>query len=434
MNEFAQSSPSLYQLVARDRETTVTFSRLATLEIWTIALVHWLIEQPGEVTLWLKGDLLVQWCAQALRDGSRSAATTTIYRLEESPSAIADPLGIVVPLQAGQLHRQEASFAARSSHGSVVFAVQFPSAAVAGSIAYSFEVETIRRALALLDSAIAIADNTPAAIFNSASQPITAPSRDALMRLYHHHLPQTDAQIARIEQDSLAPSAAQHFFDRGLQELSTTLTRMKTALSLLHSTHLKPAQRERYLALLQQECDRQNSLINGMRLLTASETESDRASLTTTLSEVLPAIVSTYQPLAMEKGIQLGYTLATGLPLVACPPATLRQIAIHLLNNSLQFTPPNGRVSVKAQLKGEYIQLLVKDTGVGIARSEVDRIFESFYQGRATATETHSGAGLGLTLVRQLLDRCGGSISVSSKPNAGSTFKVLLPICRECRP
>ena len=218
------------------------------------------------------------------------------------------------------------------------------------------------------------------------------------------------------------------FLIRVAQELKTPLTNMKTALSLLDSTQLKPAQRQRYMELLHTECDRQNSLIAGfLDLVEIDEDPYNTVMPAVELAEIIPGIVSTYQPLAQEKGIQFGYTIPSKLPPVSCLDTWLRQITINLLNNSLKFTLTGGKVRVLASLQGEYVQLAFSDTGIGIAPSEIPKIFDSFYRGRPIAG-AETGAGLGLTIVQQLLLRCGGSISVTSQLGKGSTFKVLLPI------
>jgi hypothetical protein len=148
------------------------------------------------------------------------------------------------------------------------------------------------------------------------------------------------------------------------------------------------------------------------------------------LTDIVPGVVSTYQPIAQEKGIQLGYNLSAGLPAVSCLETSLRQIIINLLRNSLKYTPTGGEVMVRGTLQGEYVQLAISDTGIGLAASEIPRIFDSFYRGRSTTSED-TGAGLGLTIVKQLLRRCGGSITVTSQLGEGSTFKVLLPVASQ---
>jgi signal transduction histidine kinase len=212
------------------------------------------------------------------------------------------------------------------------------------------------------------------------------------------------------------------------EELRTPLTHIKTALSLLNSPHLKPPQRQRYLQMLSSECDRQNSLINGLLELVQLESSVEQTVLQPLrLSDIVPGVVSTYQPLAQEKGIMLAYTVSSDLPPVVCSASWLRQIVINLLHNSIKFTPAGGQVWVKACIQGDYVQLEFRDTGIGISPSEIPKIFDRFYRVRSSS-DTPNGAGLGLTIVQQLLLRCGGSISVKSRVGEGSTFNVLLPI------
>lgn len=225
-----------------------------------------------------------------------------------------------------------------------------------------------------------------------------------------------------------ALSRKNEFLSSMCEELRIPLTHMKAALSLLNSPHLKPPQKQRYLQLLSTECDRQNSLINGLLELVQLESSVEQAVIQPLrLGDVVPGVVSTYQPLAQEKGVMLAYTVSTDLPAVSCSPAWLRQIVINLLHNSIKFTPTGGQVWVKASVQGDYVQLEFRDTGIGIPSSEIPKIFDRFYRVRSVA-EDPGGAGLGLTIVQQLLLRCGGSISVKSRAGEGSTFNVLLAI------
>lgn len=213
------------------------------------------------------------------------------------------------------------------------------------------------------------------------------------------------------------------------QELRTPLSSMKTALTLLSSPSLKPPQRQRYMDMLTQECDRQGSLITSvLDLLQLENVDDHTATQPIRLSDVVPGIVSTYQPLAQEKGIMLAYTIPEDLPTVTCTTPWLRQIVINLLHNGIKFTPQGGQVWVRAKQQGEFIQIDVRDTGAGIAQADIPKIFDRFYRVRHGQGDDISGAGLGLSIVQQLLFRCGGSISVRSKPSEGSTFTVLLPV------
>lgn len=212
------------------------------------------------------------------------------------------------------------------------------------------------------------------------------------------------------------------------QELRTPLTTIKTALTLLASPALKPPQRQRYMEMISRECDRQSALISGVLNLLQIETSLDQIkSQALSVAQVVPPVVSTYQPLAEERGILLAYTIASDLPPVSCPETWLRQVIIQLLNNSIRFTPAGGQVWVTAQAQSEGVELEIRDTGVGISASDLPRVFDHFYRGRNQPAEAAEGAGLGLAVVQQLLSYCGGSVVASSQPGNGSRFRVRLP-------
>ncbi|XGV98101.1 MAG: ATP-binding protein [Leptolyngbya sp. BL-A-14] len=241
-------------------------------------------------------------------------------------------------------------------------------------------------------------------------------------------------EILQLQKEELttALQSKADFINTVGQELRTPLTTIKTALTLLNSPNLKPPQRQRYMDLIAKECDRQSSLITSLLdLVQLDQAVSHTVLQSIRVADVVPGVVSTYQPLAEEKGVRLVYTAPDDLPAIACMGNWLKQIVINLLHNGIKFTPSGGQVLVRAKQQGSYVNLEVRDTGIGMAPGELPKIFDRFYRVRQSSTEDASGAGLGLTIVQQLLFHCGGSISVKSKPGEGSTFTVLLPIRRQ---
>lgn len=257
-----------------------------------------------------------------------------------------------------------------------------------------------------------------------------------LQRQDEIHRQRTTKRLAQMQQQNQKLHDKVQLQDEYLsnvcQELRAPLTHMKTALSLLNSPNLKPPQRQRYFQMLKQECDRQNALITGVLDLVELERNLERMPLEPVrLSDIVPGVVSIYQPLTREKGIMLAYTVPTELPVVRCVSGGVRQIVINLLSNSIKFTPKGGQVWVRARVQGDYVQLEFRDTGIGIADSEIPKILNRFYRVRPAATQDPSGVGLGLSIVQLLLWRCGGSLSVKSKLDEGSTFTVQLAITPE---
>ncbi len=245
---------------------------------------------------------------------------------------------------------------------------------------------------------------------------------------YRKQVEQAESHQLQHEELLNAIRLKDEFLSMVVQELRTPLTNMKTALSLLGSASLKPPQRQRYIQLLNTECDRQSSLIRGLLDLSQIEQAGDQAMQALNLSEIVPGVVSTYQSLAQEKEIDLTYSISEDLPPVSCLVPWLRQVLVNLLHNSIKCTSNGGHIWVRAKRQGDYLQIDVQDTGVGIAISEIPKIFNRFYRVRSQGVDDTSGAGLGLTIVQQLLLRCGGSITVNSRLGQGSTFAVLLPI------
>lgn len=216
-----------------------------------------------------------------------------------------------------------------------------------------------------------------------------------------------------------------NFLSEASQKLQAPLTTIKTALTLLGSPTIKLAQRQRYLEMISTQCDHQKELIDSTVELLQLQTAEQTAPHSIQLSDLIPGIVSTYQPIAEERGIMLAYTVPSTLAAISVIENELKQVVIHLINNAIQITPNGGRVWVSATPQGDrFVALTIQDSGSGIAKTDIKNLFEPFYQ---IAGNT-SGTGLGLTLVHKLVQRMGGSISVDSTPNHGTSFKVLLPV------
>ncbi|HLC34953.1 MAG TPA: ATP-binding protein [Anaerolineales bacterium] len=126
-----------------------------------------------------------------------------------------------------------------------------------------------------------------------------------------------------------------------------------------------------------------------------------------------------------NKGIHLEVDLPPDLPAVAGNPVRLRQMINNLIDNAIKFTPENGRVTVSTHLEENQVLLLVSDTGVGIPTPEQPYIFNKFY--RASNVEDGTGSGLGLSIVKSIVEVHGGRIWVESTVGEGSTFTVVLP-------
>ncbi|MCD6151405.1 MAG: ATP-binding protein, partial [Deltaproteobacteria bacterium] len=103
----------------------------------------------------------------------------------------------------------------------------------------------------------------------------------------------------------------------------------------------------------------------------------------------------------------------------------------NLIANAIKYTQEGGEITVKAQLVDDQIQVKVVDNGFGIEARQLDKLFDKFFRVKTDKTRYITGTGLGLSLVKGLVDKMGGTIAVASKPDQGSTFTVLLPVKAE---
>ena len=123
---------------------------------------------------------------------------------------------------------------------------------------------------------------------------------------------------------------------------------------------------------------------------------------------------------------QLTVDLDKDLPLVWGDPARVEQILVNLLSNALRHTP-TGKVTVRAEVKGDFVWIAVADTGVGISAEDLPHVFERFWRADRSRDRTSGGSGIGLAICRRLVELQGGQITAQSKPGYGSTFSFSLP-------
>jgi len=146
------------------------------------------------------------------------------------------------------------------------------------------------------------------------------------------------------------------------------------------------------------------------------------------LAELIHALLADFQVAAKNAGLTLAAEVAPDLPLVSGDPNHLRRVLDNLFSNAFKFTPAGGSVTVCARREGPNVTLKVTDTGVGIPPDKLDRIFERFYQVDGSMTRRYGGVGLGLALVKEIVEAHGGHIVVESEAGQGSTFTVTLPV------
>ena len=139
-------------------------------------------------------------------------------------------------------------------------------------------------------------------------------------------------------------------------------------------------------------------------------------------------VVAILRASAAHKQIRIETEVDPGVAMLTIDPARLKQVAYNYLSNALKFTPSGGSVTLRIKPDdGDLFRLEVEDTGIGIAASDLGRLFVEFQQLEAGAAKRHQGTGLGLALTRRLVEAQGGSVGVKSEVGVGSTFHACLP-------
>lgn len=211
-------------------------------------------------------------------------------------------------------------------------------------------------------------------------------------------------------------------------ELRTPLTSIRGfAETLLDGALEDPETARSFVEIIKREGEHLGALIED--LLDLSRIESGRMRMqpeTVQLAALVTESLAGLTQKASAQSIHLEITVPAELRLVA-DPSRLAQILINLVDNALKYTPAGGFVRVQAVELNEYVRFQVSDTGSGMPKADLPRIFERFYRVDKARTRKTGGTGLGLSIVKHIVEAHGGSISVESDLGQGTTFTFLLP-------
>ncbi|MDO8684221.1 MAG: PAS domain-containing sensor histidine kinase [Armatimonadota bacterium] len=219
------------------------------------------------------------------------------------------------------------------------------------------------------------------------------------------------------------------FFTSMSHELRTPMTSIVGFTELLLDDiedPISPGQRQ-LLLKVSQNAHRLLGMVNDLLDLARAESGRYVANVTEVeLGKLINHIVENMKPLAKDKDLDIAPPSAGSIPMAYTDEDKLSQILVNLLSNAIKFTP-SGRITIGAQTDNGRIRISISDTGIGIARSELDKIFEEFHTISRSGKHKPPGTGLGLAITKKLCELLGGKISVSSEVGKGSTFTVTLP-------
>ena len=213
-------------------------------------------------------------------------------------------------------------------------------------------------------------------------------------------------------------------------ELRTPLTSIKGYTSLVRGGKLGPVTSEQSERL--EKINRHTDFLSGMisDLLDIARIESGRVGMTIRpidISKVTETVADLLSPQLKEKDLQLRVLLTPNLPPIPADENQLQRVFTNLVSNAIRYTPNNGTITVQTTPSERFLQVDVIDTGYGIAPEDLSKLFQEFYRADNPVNRERKGTGLGLVLVKKIVEAHGGKISVSSQMGKGSCFSFTLP-------
>ncbi|MDB4966473.1 MAG: two-component hybrid sensor and regulator [Myxococcales bacterium] len=238
-----------------------------------------------------------------------------------------------------------------------------------------------------------------------------------------------DEREARVELER-ASRAKDEFLATVSHELRNPLNAILGWTRMLRTSKLDAARAERALETIERNAAIQTALIEDM--LDVSRIITGKLMLRMGAVDVRTVVAAAWDTVRMAaeaKQIQVKLALDDEVDLASADPERLQQVVWNLLSNAIKFTPRGGTVEVATRRDASHVELVVKDSGQGIPREFLPHVFERFRQADSTSTRVHGGLGLGLAIVRHLVELHGGTVSVHSEGKGeGASFTVRLPL------
>jgi len=228
-------------------------------------------------------------------------------------------------------------------------------------------------------------------------------------------------ELARMQSDFV--STVSH-------ELKSPLTSIRQLSEMLQAGRVSSAKRrQRYFDVLVEQSERLTLLID--HVLDFARMDSGRTELDLVevdLRSLLQELVSGFQERVRHQGFVIRDEIDASLPLVMVDPAAIELAATNVIDNGIKFSGDSREVVVRAMTENGDAVIAVQDFGIGLRPSERGRVFERFYRGGEALTRSVKGTGLGLTLVKQIVEAHGGSVAAESVPGEGTTFTLRIPV------
>ena len=242
--------------------------------------------------------------------------------------------------------------------------------------------------------------------------------------LFIYHETSRERELARMKSE---------FISNVTHEIKTPIATIRTLAENVNEGWVRsPDKHEQYFRLIARESERLGHLVENT--LDFSRIESGRKQYRLengSLREVLESTVDRFRILTHGQGVEITCSVDDTLPLIRMDEVAIGEALMNLLDNAVKYSRERTIVALTAFVEGDEIRIEVKDAGIGMDRKELSRIFEKFYRAEPAAGRKVPGSGIGLTLVKDIVEAHSGRIEVLSERNAGSTFTIILPMAQK---
>jgi len=229
-----------------------------------------------------------------------------------------------------------------------------------------------------------------------------------------------ELELARMKSDFV--STVSH-------EFKSPLTSIRQLAEMLQSGRVPSEERrQKYYDVLLEQSERLALLTDN--ILSLAKSENGRAELRLEPTDIAALLADVTDPIrerVRHEGFMIGFEVEGTLPPVAADRTALAQAVTNLIDNAVKYSGESRTISVRAFSEGPSVIIAVQDRGIGIKREDLDRVFERFYRAGDELTRTVKGSGLGLALVKEIVEAHQGVVSVESEPGKGSVFAIRLP-------
>jgi len=410
-------------LIISKRPRTILFNAaiLATSTFFTTAALYWTVGSPVKVVEGgFSANFFLAICVMAL---VQYAANTSLIAVEKSAKIKESPWNT---WRTYYLWTSVTYFAGASAAGIIAILIK--------TYGFYAVVATVPIILIICFTYQTYLKN----IENSIAQTEAARLHVEELSRYISELQRSEEErgqlLLRAERARSEAEAANRIKDEFLATLSHELRTPLTSLLGWSSVLRDSSQDEKVLSQGLEAIDRnarvQAQLIDD--LLDVSRIVSGKLNLDVRpldISSVARAAISVVRPAADAKGITLEYWAQPGLGAISADSARMQQIIWNLLSNAVKFTPHGGKIFVRIEQDGPNARVLVRDTGLGIDSKFLPRVFDRFRQADSSTTRSYGGLGLGLAIVRHLVELHGGTVLAESEgPGKGATFSASFPL------